>query len=189
MSTTTNPTRPTVPHIDLTPMLHELAQIAFTFWWLWTLILGALAVKFVLDVRETRRLVRSGITDVDQMDGRTFEIFLSDLFHRLGYAVRVTQFRGDYGADLIIERDGRKTAVQAKRYRKSVGLRAVQEVLAARGMYGCDAALVVANQEFTAQAVKLARANGVALWGREALIKQLLASQAAADARAAPEPA
>jgi restriction system protein len=178
-----------MPHVDVKPMLHEFAHIAIAFWPLWAIILGGLAVKFALEVREMRRLSRSGIADIDQMDGRTFEIYLSGLFHRLGYAVEVTRFRGDYGADLIVKKDGRKIAVQAKRYAKAVGLKAVQEVLAARGMYGCDSALVVANQEFTPQAVKLARANGVTLWGREALIKQLLATQDAGGGSAAAEPA
>ena len=75
---------------------------------------------------------------------------------RLGYSVEVTRYRGDYGADLVVRKGGQKTAVQAKRWKKRVGLKAVQEAVAAKAMYGCDHALVVANREFTQQARRLA---------------------------------
>lgn len=40
------------------------------------------------------------------MDGKTFEGFLGTLFRRLGYRVENTRYRGDYGADLIVSREG-----------------------------------------------------------------------------------
>jgi restriction system protein len=68
----------------------------------------------------------------------------------------------------------RRTAVQAKRWNKRVGVKAVQEAVAAKGYYNCGAALVVANREFTRQAKRLARANNVELWGRDALVGRML---------------
>jgi restriction system protein len=111
------------------------------------------------------------------MNGRTFEVFVSTLFRRLGYDVEVTRYRGDYGADLVVKKDARKVAVQAKRWRKKVGLKAVQEAVAAKAMYRCNRALVVANLEFTQQARRLARANKVELWDREALVAKLLTAK------------
>jgi restriction system protein len=124
------------------------------------------------------------------MDGRTFEVFLSTLFRHLGYSVEVTKYRGDYGADLVVKKGGRKTAVQAKRWKKRVGLKAVQEAVAAKAMYGCEGALVVANREFTQQARRLARANKVELWDREVLVAKLLAARGheAETPPASPEP-
>src|SRR5581483_5641913 len=107
------------------------------------------------------------------MDGRAFELFLSTLFRRLGYSVELTKYHGDFGADLVVSNGGSRTAVQAKRWTKRVGLRAVQEAVAATAMFGCDAALVVANREFTQQARRLARANTVELWDRAALVSKL----------------
>jgi restriction system protein len=75
---------------------------------------------------------------------------------------------------LILTKDGHKIAVQAKRYSKPVGVRAVQEALAAAGMYGCERALVVTNRSFTTQAIKLASANDVRLWDRDALVNAIL---------------
>ena len=130
------------------------------------------------------RLARSGIRRIDRMDGPTFEAYLEILFRRLGYHVQRTRASGDFGADLIVERDGVRTAVQAKRYAKAVGLTAVQEAAAARGKYGCDAALVVTNSTFTRPARELAEANGVELWDREELIRRALSR----GARPAPVP-
>src|SRR5207302_3043517 len=84
---------------------------------------------------------------------------------------------GDYGADLIVSKGKHHTAVQAKRWSKKVGVKAVQEAVASKGMYGCDSALVVANREFTQQAQRLAHANEVELWGRAVLAEKLLSVQ------------
>jgi restriction system protein len=166
--------KPTVPKIDVGAMVGTLLHIAWAFWWMWALFLGAWLVKVAIDVHAQRRLSRSGIDQIDAMDGRTFEEYLATLFRRLGYQTSVTQYRGDYGADLVIERDGRRTAVQAKRSTKPVGVKAVQEVVTSMNIYGCNQALVVTNRGFTDQARTLARANGVKLWDRDILVSKLL---------------
>ncbi len=121
------------------------------------------------------RLARSGIRKIDRMDGATFEAYLETLFKRLGYRVQRTRASGDFGADLVVEREGVRTAVQAKRYGKPVGVGAVQEAVAAKGKYACTEALVVTNSTFTRPAVELAVANAVELWDREELIRRSLA--------------
>jgi len=107
-----------------------------------------------------------GLSEIDAMTGTQFERRLESLFRDLGYAVRHTGRLGDFGADLVIERNGHKTAVQAKRHREQVGLPAVREALGAKGIYGCGSAMVVTNSTFTWRAKKLADANGVELWDR-----------------------
>lgn len=51
--------------------------------------------------------------------------FLGPLLESQGYNVMVTQATGDFGADLILRRKGKKIAVQAKRYRSNIGISAV----------------------------------------------------------------
>jgi restriction system protein len=121
-----------------------------------------------------RRLEASGIADIDQMDGKTFEQYLEALFERLGFQVERTRYVGDYGADLVVGKDGVKTIVQAKRWKKPVGVKAVQEAVAAKAMYGCTEAMVVTNSTYSKQAVELAKANKVVLWDRERLVDALL---------------
>jgi hypothetical protein len=90
----------------------------------------------------------------------------------------------DYGADLLISKDGVTTALQAKRYAKNVGNEAVQEIVAAKGYYNCHTALVVTNSRSTVPARKLASRTGVELWDRDRLVKALLAADTRDGARA-----
>lgn len=167
-------------------LVHDLA----VFWWLWVLIGAVAGGKLAWRLHQLRRLARSGIKDIDQMDGHRFEEFLVTLFRRLGYKVELSAGRrhGDYGCDLVVAKGRHRTAVQAKRWSKNVGVKAVQEAAASKNLYHCDRALVVANQEFTAQARKLARANDVELWGREVLVSKLLAVRGQSQPEAAREP-
>ncbi len=54
----------------------------------------------IADAYEKQRLAKSGIDDIDQMSGKTFEKYLEVLFEKLGYRVERTPYIGDYGADL-----------------------------------------------------------------------------------------
>lgn len=122
-----------------------------------------------------KRFKRKTITmnKIDNMDGKEFELFLEALFSTFGYKVHRTQSTGDYGADLIIENSKTRIAVQAKRYSNSVGVSAVQEVVAAKSYYSCDEAMVVTNNYFTPAAKKLANANNILLLDREWLMGEL----------------
>jgi restriction system protein len=143
-------------------------------WPLW-LILGAVVlVRLTVLLYVWRRLARSGIREIDRMDGRTFENYLDVLFTGLGFRVERTRYVGDYGADLVVSRDGVRTAVQAKRFRRKVGVRAIQEAVAAKAQYGCDKAMVVTNAFYTQPALRLARANKVRLWDRNRLVGALI---------------
>ena len=106
---------------------------------------------------------------IDEMDGIEFEKYLAKHFEKQGFDVELTQAGHDCGADLIITRDGVKTAVQAKRYSENVSLSAVQEVFAAAAYYDCDTSLVITNSYYTSSAKKLAEKIGVELWDRDML--------------------
>lgn len=168
------PAKPKSPTIDLKPAMHEFVHIAIVFWPLWLILGAAAAAKLAFAVWDERRLARSGIGDVDVMDGKTFEEFLATRYRRLGYDVDVTKYQGDFGADLVITKEGVRTAVQAKRWNRPVGLDAVQQVVAAKAYYRCQLAAVVSNQPFTQQARELAAVNDVKLWDRDVLVAKLL---------------
>lgn len=115
-----------------------------------------------------RAYLRSPISKVDQMDGHEFENYLKAHFENLGYRCKNVGENGhDYGVDLIISKKGVKTAVQAKRYNASVGIKAVQEIISGKNYYECDRAMVVTNSKFTSSAINLARKCDVELWDRE----------------------
>ncbi|WP_188206818.1 restriction endonuclease [Alkalibacillus aidingensis] len=131
-------------------------------------------IKYLIKFKRDKKLKRAGIHEVDQMDGLTFEKYLKLIFREKGYKAKVTRAAGDYGADLILEKDGNRQVVQAKRYSKNVGIKAVQEITAALKYYQASEALVVTNSYFTNQAQSLAKENDVQLINREGLINLLL---------------
>lgn len=143
-------------------------------WPFWLLLGIIVLVKYVRYFLEKQRLSRSGIAEVDKMDGRTFEKYLETLFERLEYKVDRTKYVGDYGADLVTYKDGIKTVIQAKRHRNKIGVKAIQEAVAAKGFYDCQKAMVVTNSFFTDQAKQLASKNNVELWDKKDLSKAML---------------
>ncbi|KZE44158.1 hypothetical protein AV540_02355 [Brevibacillus parabrevis] len=138
-------------------------------------VLGiALWIAIVQSDKKEERLRRSGIREIDTMDGLQFEQYLGLLFRSQGYKVEVTRAAGDYGADLIIQKDGKKIAVQAKRYSKNVGIEAVQQAQASIAHYKAHEAWVVSNRDYTDAAKNLATSNKVRLINREKLIEMIL---------------
>ena len=107
---------------------------------------------------------------IDVMEGYVFEHFLKTLFFYLGYDAVVTKRSGDYGADLVLKKDGKRVVVQAKRYTKNVGSKAVQEIVVARKHYDADEAIVITNSYYTKQAEEVAEENGVILIDRNELV-------------------
>ena len=104
--------------------------------------------------------------ELDQLSGTEFEEFLAGLFRGQGYAVELTPSTGDYGADLILMKDGQRIAVQAKRYAGSVGVSALQEALSGQAYYKCQSAWVITTGVFTVNAIELATKSSVKLIGR-----------------------
>jgi restriction system protein len=120
------------------------------------------------------KIRNAGIYEVDVMSGHEFEFFLKELYTSLGYHAQMTSSSGDFGADLILMNEYRRIVLQAKRYSKNVGVKAVQEVVAAQMHYNATEAWVVTNSYFTKQAKELALSNGVTLIDRDQLIHKML---------------
>ncbi|WP_082973136.1 MULTISPECIES: restriction endonuclease [unclassified Mycobacterium] len=119
-----------------------------------------------------RRWPRAGhatLATVDAMDGVAFERYVAARLRRAGWRVTFTPPVGDYGVDLIAEKDGHLVAVQCKRYGQSVGVAAVQQVVSGARHHGCTRSIVVTNREFTRAAKQLAHTHGCQLIGRKVL--------------------
>lgn len=114
--------------------------------WIFSLFLLAMGWSFVKKAKQRikeRALVYFGADEMDAMTGSEFETFLASVFKELGYDVSATPATGDYGADLLLVKDGTKIAVQTKRHSKNIGNKAVQEVYAGMAHYGADEGWVV----------------------------------------------
>ncbi|MBU7595810.1 restriction endonuclease [Metabacillus halosaccharovorans] len=123
---------------------------------------------------KNRNLKRSGMLEVDKMSGRRFEEYLKVLLLGRGYRVKLTPASGDYGADLILSIKGKTIIVQAKRYKKKVGIKAVQEIASAKNHFKADECWVITNNFYTKHAIELAESNKVCLIDRKKLMQWML---------------
>ncbi len=139
--------------------------------------IAALVFDTLKEEDKRKRLLDSGILEVDEMTGKEFEIFLNVHFINLGYSVTLTQNSQDYGADLILDKNGSKTVVQAKRSKNPVGIKAVQEVAGAVRHYNGNKGRVITNNRFTENAYNLAKSNDVELWDRKKVIEFILTAK------------
>jgi len=111
--------------------------------------------------RLTRDSIGVAPRRINELSGTDFEILLYRLFEAMKYSVQKTGKTGDQGGDLIINKDGQRIIVQAKRHTGSVNNSAIQEAVAAQKFYDCAKAMVVTNSEFTSSAIVLGKLNGV----------------------------
>ena len=103
----------------------------------------------------------------DDMEGHEFEKFCAELLKRRGFQdVVVTKGSGDFGIDILAERDGISYGIQCKNYHSPIGVKAVQEVYAGRDYYDCMVGVVMSNQYFTGPAVEAAKKLKIVLWDR-----------------------
>ena len=106
--------------------------------------------------------------DMDLMEGREFEFYCADLLQDSGFQnVRVTRESGDFGIDVLAEREGISYAIQCKRYSDLVGIKAVQEAYAGRDLYDCMVGVVMTNQYFSKPAIQAAQKLKILLWDRD----------------------
>ena len=118
------------------------------------------------------------MAEVDQMDGLEFERWCADLLRTLHYEnVENTVASGDQGVDIIAKKNGKRYAIQCKRYNSWLGNTPVQEVYAGKKYYDCDVAVVMTNSRFTASARELAEATHVRLWDMYTIKKMLRYSE------------
>lgn len=131
------------------------------------LILAA-ALLLILFIIVTALALRKGRRRADffeDMEGREFEYFCADLLKQKGFVeVEVTKGSGDYGVDILAEKEGVTYAIQCKRYGAPVGVKAIQEAYAGRDYYDRMVGAVMTNQYFTSPAVEAAAKLKILLW-------------------------
>lgn len=130
------------------------------------IIIGiVLLIAVLLLVNAIKR--RKRFSSLDEMEGHDFEYFCARLLERRGFIeVEVTKGSGDYGIDILAEKEGVTYAIQCKCYSAPVGVKAVQEAYAGRDYYDRMVGAVLTNQYFTAPAVEAAKRLKILLWDR-----------------------
>jgi len=107
------------------------------------------------------------INELDEIEGHDFEYYCAELLKKRGFIdVTVTKGSGDYGVDVLAEKDGVTYAIQCKAYTTPVGVKAVQEAFAGKEYYDRMVGAVLTNQYFTKPAVDAAKKLKILLWDR-----------------------
>ncbi|MCL2413549.1 MAG: restriction endonuclease, partial [Bacteroidales bacterium] len=117
-----------------------------------------------IDAKKTKQ------PNFDLMDGHKFERFCVGLLKSNGFEkVKKTSGSGDFGVDILAERDGVTYAIQCKRYSSNIGNSAIQEIFSGKEFYKCHVGAVLTNQYFTSAAKETAKRTGIVLWDRDRL--------------------
>ena len=140
--------------------------------WIWIIgILAVLVLAAAAGVVLCRRFRKRYADDeLDEMEGLDFEYYCAELLRNRGFIeVEVTKSSGDYGIDILAEKEGVTYAIQCNRYNGPVGVKAVQEAYAGRDFYDRMVGCVLTNQYFTQPAVDAAQKLKILLWDRDYL--------------------
>lgn len=112
---------------------------------------------------------------IDKMseNGWEFEKFVANLLLKNGFSsAEVTSGSNDYGVDVIaVNPLGVRHAIQCKCYSSKLSNKPVQEIIAGKAIYNCQVGIVITNNFFTDNAIKVAEANNILLWNRYKLIE------------------
>lgn len=145
-----------MPQSNLTVLAALIGLIAF-------MAVLTILINVFLRHRRDRRISR-----MDELEGHEFEFFCADLLKAQGFIdVEVTRGSGDFGVDILAEKEGVTYAVQCKRYNGPVGVDAVLRTYAGRDYYDRMVGVVMTNQHFTAPAVAAAEKLRILLWDRD----------------------
>ncbi len=122
-------------------------------------------------VRSNKRFRYITLKDIDQMEGDHFEAYIAYFLRLNGFKrIKITQYQGDQGIDIIAHKKKESYGIQCKRWSRNVGNSAVQETYAGQGFYKLDHGLVITNSFYTQSAKSLAAQLNIELIDRNDLI-------------------
>jgi restriction system protein len=168
------------------------------------LLLVMWAIALVKNFTDAKRLdAQQSLDTIRTLPWREFELLLAEHFRRLGYHVEITPDGADGGIDLILQKDGRLTLVQAKQWRtERVGVTKVRELFGIQSARRAAESILITSGRFTPEARAFADESGVRLIDGEQLEPLILewrrnntkprpapAAPTAAPPRPAPTPA
>ncbi|MDD8049106.1 MAG: restriction endonuclease [Thomasclavelia sp.] len=111
---------------------------------------------------------------IDNMSGKEFEEFILEVYKKLGYKkVSLSKENGDFGIDIFCKKDDISYGIQCKRYKRKVGVEAIQQVASGKDYYNLDEGVVITNSYFSSAASTLAANTNITLINRDDLIKIL----------------
>lgn len=119
-------------------------------------------------VYELYQTANHKLAECDSMNGFQFERFCGNLLRNNGFRnVEVTQGSGDYGIDILAEKDEVTYAIQCKCYSSKIGNKVIQEVYSGKAFYNRMVGVIMTNNYFTQSAIDTAKKTKILLWNRD----------------------
>ena len=166
-----------------TAMFGPLAWMLLGICWLAALFsyLGARSRRRFLETRTSLDSLAAG-------GWRQFELLVGEAFRRQGYSVEETGLGGaDGGIDLILRKDGRRTLVQCKQWKRhQVGVSVVREMFGLLAHNQAHAVKIACIGTYTKDAERFAQGKPIELIGGEQLLKMIQAVQQQVTAQPTP---
>jgi len=167
---------------------HPLAQgfvqgvIAFSMLaWMFLGLCVVCALISFANARKRRRLLdtRTGLDSIAAIGWRDFERLVGEAFRRQGYSVEETGLGGaDGGIDLILRRNGQRTLVQCKQWRREkVPVNVVREMYGLLAHHGAHNVRIATVGGFTADAARFAQDKPIELIDGQTLLAMIRSAQ------------
>ncbi len=87
----------------------------------------------------------------------------------MGYDAKKTKSSGDFGVDVIAERDNKRIVIQVKQHKNKITPREVQRTLGALHIYNADSAIFITTSDFTKSAREVENDAPIELWNKQIL--------------------
>ena len=105
------------------------------------------------------------------LDGRKFEIEISNIFKKLGYKTKICKQGGDEGVDLEIEKDGKKEIIQCKAHKSKISPSVARDLLGTMLNKKVNHAYLITLNGGTAGTIDFCKKNNITLWDLDDIIK------------------
>ena len=99
----------------------------------------------------------------EQSTWQQYELMCHSLLESSGWNVFLTEAGADFGVDLVATKNNLKVAIQCKKHKNTIGIKAVQEVFSGGKYHDCKYMIVCSNVGYSKSAKKLALNLGVEL--------------------------
>lgn len=163
---------------------HSSSMFSILAWMLLVLCWIA-ALSSYLAARKRRRFLdtRTNLDSLAEGGWCRFEQLVGEAFRRQGYVVEETGLGGpDGGIDLILRKDGRRTLVQCKQWkRQQVGVSVVREMAGLLAHHQAHAIKIACIGSFTADAEAFARGKPIELIDGQQLLAMIQSVKAMDD--------
>lgn len=160
------------------------AIISYSIWagvFLLVLIVIGVTAKWYFDKKHLRDIFlrnRSTSHIVQNLSGRGFEQWVTQLLLSVGAKAKTTGRQGDHGIDVVAEYQGRKIGIQCKKYDQwLVGEPAVRDLYGVKWHNGFDKVILITSGNFSWEALAWAKGKPDLILINQQLLERIIADR------------